>query len=205
MISTGKSDWPHDHTEDESTLSHHLNRALLVAAGIPPEAPAPKPEAKKEGKPAPPPPSAPPVRDPSKQPGEVDVVVGKNGLPQGIYESPSTHVTTTANDDASSTTSIPQQPGTMLFSSSLISQSREGHRETVLALPDWKVVVDVDNSRAGAEGVLRDLVARTREGTGEGRRTWTLPYRAVVLLCTSLPSPSAVHRLISSSARTRLS
>lgn len=71
----------------------------------------------------------------------------------------------------------------MLFSSSLVSQSREGHRETVLALPDWKVVLDVENSRAGAEGVLRDLVVRM-EGGKEGRRTWTLPYRAVVLLCT---------------------
>lgn len=178
VISTGKSDWPHDHTEDESTLSHHLNRALLVAAGITP-GPPPKPEAKKDEKSAPPPPPAPPVQDLSKEPGQVDVVVGKNGLPQGIYESPATHIT------AAESASIPQQPGTMLFSSSLISQSHEGHRETVLALPDWKVVIDVENSQAGAEGVLRDLVARSEN---KGRRTWTLPYRAVVLLCTS-PSP----------------
>lgn len=185
MVSTGKSDWPHDHTEDETGLSHHLNRALLESEGITPGPPPPKDQAKKDqgqkgDKPAPPPPA--PVQDPSKQPGQVDLVVGKNGLPQGIYET----LATPEGPAESSASSIPKQPGTMLFSSSLVSQSHEGHRETVLSIPDWKVVVDVTNDIEGARGVLTDLVAHPEGEDHGGRRTWTLPYRAVVLLCESI-------------------
>ncbi|KAJ9115905.1 hypothetical protein QFC22_005048 [Naganishia vaughanmartiniae] len=182
VISTGRSDWPHDHTEDETTLSHHLNNALMKAAGITP-APPPKPDQGGQGKDqkAPPPPP-PPIQQPTKPPGRIEIAVGKDGLPQGIYEAPATKITPSMQED--SPHGIPEQPGTMLFSSSLISQSHEGHRETVLAFPDWKVVVDVTNNQQGAEGVLTDLVSRT-EGQGDsGRRTWTLPYRAVVLLCS---------------------
>ncbi len=31
VVSTGKSDWPHDHTEEKSSLSHHLAKALESA------------------------------------------------------------------------------------------------------------------------------------------------------------------------------
>lgn len=105
--------------------------------------------------------------------------MGKNGLPQGIYEIPDT----ARAEIEPSASSIPKQPGTMLFSSSLVSQSHEGHRETVLSIPDWKVVVDVTNDIEGARGVLTDLVAHQDGRDHGGRRTWTLPYRAVVLLC----------------------
>ncbi|GHJ88293.1 hypothetical protein NliqN6_4695 [Naganishia liquefaciens] len=180
IVSTGKSDWPHDHTEDETGLSHHLNRALLEAEGITPgPPPPPKDKSKKENKSAPPPPAA--VQESTKQPGHVDLVVGKNGLPQGIYEIPDT---AGAEVEPSASTGIPKQPGTMLFSSSLVSQSHEGHRETVLSIPDWKVVLDVPNDIEGARGVLTDLVEHQDGQKRAGRRTWTLPYRAVVLLCS---------------------
>jgi hypothetical protein len=190
VVSTGKSDWPHDHTEDETGLSHHLTRALLESEGITPGPPPPEDQGKKGDKPAPPPPASAPVPDLSKQPGQVDLVVGKNGLPQGIYETPDT----TGAAAEPSKSSIPKQPGTMLFSSSLVSQSHEGHRETVLSIPDWKVVVDVTNDIEGARGVLTDLVAHQEGEDNGGRRTWTLPYRAVVLLCTSIGS-GGLHML----------
>ncbi|KAJ9121387.1 hypothetical protein QFC24_004725 [Naganishia onofrii] len=183
VISTGRSDWPHDHTEDETTLSHHLNNALMKAAGITP-APPPNPDqAGKEKDQKAPPAPPPPQQQPTNPLGKIEIAVGKDGLPQGIYEAPATQITPSM-DNESPSNGIPKQPGTMLFSSSLISQSHEGHRETVLAFPDWKVVVDVTNDERGAEGVLTDLVTRT-EGQGDTeRRTWTLPYRAVVLLCS---------------------
>ncbi|KAJ9108583.1 hypothetical protein QFC19_002299 [Naganishia cerealis] len=165
VISTGKSDWPHDHTEDESTLSHHLNHALLKAAGITP-VPPPKPDQGGKQKDLKAPPLPAPVQQTSKPPGEVEIVVGKDGLPQGIYEAPATQISPAMEEESSS--GIPKQPGTMLFSSSLISQSHEGNRETVLAFPDWKVVVDVTNDEKGAEGVLTDLVSRT-EGSHKRR------------------------------------
>lgn len=191
-MSTGKSDWPHDHTEDETGLSHHLNHALLESEGITPGPPPAKDQGKKGDNPAPPPPAPAPVAESSKQPGQVDLVVGKNGLPQGIYETPDT----AGAPVEPSKSSIPKQPGTMLFSSSLISQSHEGHRETVLSIPDWKVVVDVTNDIDGARGVLTDLVDPQEGENNGGRRTWTLPYRAVVLLCKSIGS-AGLHVLTS--------
>lgn len=157
----------------------------MKAAGITP-APPPKPDqsGKEKDQKAPPAPP-PPQQQNTNPPGKIEIAVGKDGLPQGIYEAPATQITPSM-DNESPSNGIPKQPGTMLFSSSLISQSHEGHRETVLAFPDWKVVVDVTNDERGAEGVLTDLVTRT-EGQGDTeRRTWTLPYRAVVLLCKSL-------------------
>ncbi|KAJ9107699.1 hypothetical protein QFC21_001159 [Naganishia friedmannii] len=197
VISTGRSDWPHDHTEDETTLSHHLNNALMKAAGITP-APPLKPDQggkEKDEKALPP---APPPPPPTNPPGMIEITVGKDGLPQGIYEAPATQITPSMQDEPSPT-GIPEQPGTMLFSSSLISQSHEGHRETVLAFPDWKVVVDVTNDERGAEGVLTDLVSRTEAQGDSARRTWTLPYRAVVLL--SAVSNGSDPRLLGSHKR----
>ncbi len=66
----------------------------------------------------------------------------------------------------------------------------------MLVFPDWKVVHEVENSREGAkeiwEGALEGSLGRAgrvlrederEEGVGR-RRSWVLPYRAVVLLCT---------------------
>ena len=82
-----------------------------------------------------------------------------------------------------------------LYSSSLISQADDPADQTVLVFPDWKVVHDVENSREGAkglyEGALDGALGRAgkltaEEEWGEGgarRRSWVMPYRAVVLLC----------------------
>jgi hypothetical protein len=72
----------------------------------------------------------------------------------------------------------------LLLSSSLISQSSRAENESVLLLPDWKVLHEVENSKQGAEDVWAkslgegDLGAKAKE-----IKSWTLPYRAVVLLC----------------------
>jgi hypothetical protein len=79
-----------------------------------------------------------------------------------------------------------------LFSSSLISQSDDPEDQTVLVFPDWKVCLEVENSQSGAkgmwEGVLEPKLGRAgrllaEEGGTERRRSWVLPYRAVILLC----------------------
>jgi hypothetical protein len=84
-----------------------------------------------------------------------------------------------------------------LFSSSLISQSDDPEDQTILVFPDWKVCLEVENSQDGAKGawngVLSPSLSRagrslTEEGGTERRRSWVLPYRAVVLLCMSMCS-----------------
>lgn len=136
VVSTGKSDWPHDHTEDKTSLSHHLAKVL----------PEPKSGKKNEAQ-------------------------DDDGVPPGIYDSAPL---------ASSRFG--------LFSSSLVSHSRHesgdsagGLHQSVLVFPDWQVVLDVENSPRGAQ----ELVDGVLGGGGAGRQqTWTLPYRAVVLLCS---------------------
>lgn len=84
---------------------------------------------------------------------------------------------------------IPHPP--TLYSSSLISQSDDPEDQTVLVLPDWKVVHDVENSKDGVKGLWEGVLAnelgraggRVQKGEVGRRRSWVLPYRAVVLLC----------------------
>lgn len=84
-------------------------------------------------------------------------------------------------------------PQPSLYSSSLISQSDDPEDQTVLVFPDWKVVHEVENSEAGAQGLWDAALASglgragqpgaAQDGVGR-RRSWVLPYRAIVLLCT---------------------
>jgi (2Fe-2S) ferredoxin len=63
-----------------------------------------------------------------------------------------------------------------------------------LVFPDWKVCLEVENSPEGAkalwDGALSGTLGRAgrllqNEGQGvERRRSWVLPYRAIVLLCS---------------------
>jgi hypothetical protein len=79
-----------------------------------------------------------------------------------------------------------------IYSSSLVSQSTDPSDQSVLVFPDWKVVHEVENSMPGAkelfDGTLDTSAGRggklseNPESVGR-RRSWTLPYRAVVLLC----------------------
>ncbi|KAK6905918.1 hypothetical protein L486_08199 [Kwoniella mangroviensis CBS 10435] len=81
-----------------------------------------------------------------------------------------------------------------LYSSSLISQSDDPSDQSVLVFPDWKVVHEIDNSLNGAKALYEnqlsgELGRAGKKGVDEDdelarRRSWVLPYRAVVLLCS---------------------
>jgi hypothetical protein len=81
-----------------------------------------------------------------------------------------------------------------IYSSSLISQSTDPSDETVLVFPDWRVVHEVENSKAGAKELWDGSIGWTAGRAGNlsehpdtvgRRRSWTMPYRAIVLLCES--------------------
>lgn len=62
-------------------------------------------------------------------------------------------------------------------------------RDTVLVLPDYKVVTEVERSHQGAEELFKDAVdpAVGRTGAiveGSDIRSYVLPYSCVILLCT---------------------
>lgn len=90
-----------------------------------------------------------------------------------------------------------------IYSSSLISQSTDPTDQSLLIFPDWKVVHELENSESGAQEIWDGILA---PGTGRSgqksmnaetvgrRRSWTLPYRAVVLLCKSTTHrPSSMY------------
>ena len=122
----------------------------------------------------------------------LDKHISKLSLPAPSKESTKLDYISPAGIPPPSTASpdITQPPS--LYSSSLISQSDDPEDQTVLVLPDWKVVHDIENSKEGVkglwDGVLSNKLGRagrtlTDEGGIERRRSWVLPYRAVVLLC----------------------
>ncbi|KAK8866114.1 hypothetical protein IAR55_001265 [Kwoniella newhampshirensis] len=152
VISTGKSDWERDHTDEKDSLAHHLAKVV-------------------ESAPA-------PCATPSKTADSSDT------LP---------YVSASAFPPPSAPLSSPIQPPPSLYSSSLISQSDDPSDQTVLVFPDWKVVHEVENSREGAQGLYAaalsgELGRAGKEGAEENgigrRRSWVLPYRAIVLLCS---------------------
>jgi len=179
VISTGKSDWERDHTvslppsvrlrdeadmgqDEKDGFAHQLYKHIQ---SLPPGTFA-RPE--KE------------PYDPRPQP--ISAFILPASLPP-----PST---------PTSSGQIRESPS--LYSSSLISQSDNPSDQTVLVFPDWKVVHEVENSREGARGLYEGSLegglgraGRVVGGKAEGqdgvgrRRSWVLPYRAVVLLCTS--------------------
>jgi hypothetical protein len=119
---------------------------------------------------------------PQKPPGRIDIVIGKNGLPQGISETP------LADLNPSPSKEPVKQPPTSLFSSSLISQSADDDQESVMIFPEWKIICEVANSSAGARAVLDGLVGQRTQ-----LKSWTLPYRAVVLLCSHKKRDKRCH------------
>jgi hypothetical protein len=81
-----------------------------------------------------------------------------------------------------------------LYSSSLITQSDDPEDQTVLVFPDWKVCLEVENSPKGAaalyKGALDGNLGRAGSASVDPKgieriQSWILPYRAVILLCTS--------------------
>ncbi|ORX37377.1 Sucrase/ferredoxin-like-domain-containing protein [Kockovaella imperatae] len=92
-----------------------------------------------------------------------------------------------------------------LYSSSLISQADDPEDQSVLVFPDWKVVHEVENTREGAERLYQDALRgglgkageasqseSDREGVGR-KRSWVLPYRAVILLCSHKRRDNRCH------------
>ncbi|TYJ52732.1 hypothetical protein B9479_006666 [Cryptococcus floricola] len=157
VISTGKSDWEKDHTDEKGSLAQYLSKVIDSAPAI----------------------KAPKGPDPS--------------LP---------YVTPSAFPPPSKPFSDPIAPPPSLYSSSLISQSDDPSDQSVLVFPDWKVVHEVEQSKAGAQElfdkVLNGELGRAgKSGTDDGgvgrKRSYVLPYRAVVLLCSHKKRDKRCH------------
>ncbi|RSH92993.1 hypothetical protein EHS25_008441 [Saitozyma podzolica] len=173
VISTGKSDWERDHTDEVDGFAHKLEKYISKAAV----------KEEKGGKGA---------KDKgAKDKGGKQEVDFSKRPPVSSYVLPAT--LPPPSTDVTQATAAHSAGMGSLFSSSLISQSDDPEDQTVLVFPDWKVCLEVENSQSGAkglwEGVLEPKLGRAgrllaEEGGTERRRSWVLPYRAVILLCS---------------------
>ncbi|KIP07026.1 hypothetical protein PHLGIDRAFT_433946 [Phlebiopsis gigantea 11061_1 CR5-6] len=78
------------------------------------------------------------------------------------------------------------------------SLSDEPKRDTVLVLPDYKIVTEVERSERGAEELFHDAVdpAVPRAGAavdGSDVRSYVLPYSCVILLCSHKRRDNRCH------------
>ncbi len=118
---------------------------------------------------------------------------------------PSTYIKPSAFPTPSTPLSKPVTQRPALYSSSMVSQSDDPTDQMALVFPDWKVCLEVENSPEGAkalwDGALSGTLGRAgrllqNEGEGvERRRSWVLPYRAIVLLCKSTRAIGSDSRL----------
>ncbi|TNY23737.1 cytochrome P450 oxidoreductase [Rhodotorula diobovata] len=181
LVSTGKSDWIREVTEDGESIPGLVRAAYdeTAAAGTP-----------------------------SEKKGLLGKIGGKlfGGDKKGEQEEgiPGVHPSSAAplaegavssklcaSDPSASgaTDTHTMRLGSSILSSSFISSSHEGHRESVIVLPDYKVVHEVEASRAAADELVKSYLRPEagRAGVGElsgSLRSWPLPYHCVILLCS---------------------
>lgn len=106
---------------------------------------------------------------------------------------PSTYIKPSAFPTPSTPLTKPVTQLPSLYSSSLVSQSDDPQDQMALVFPDWKVCMEVENSEAGAQSLWDNVLAGTIDRAGrplqnggegvERRRSYVMPYRAIVLLC----------------------
>ncbi|KAL7419248.1 hypothetical protein Q5752_006085 [Cryptotrichosporon argae] len=114
--------------------------------------------------------------------------------PKADASNPASAVSASQFPPPSATLNAPISVPPSLFSSSLLTQSDDPEDQTALVFPDWKVTLEVENSAAGAKALWDGALAgtlgragRALAGAGAGverRRSYVLPYRALVLLCS---------------------
>ncbi|GAA5908971.1 sucrase/ferredoxin-like domain-containing protein [Sporobolomyces salmoneus] len=78
-----------------------------------------------------------------------------------------------------------------VLNSSFVSNSHEGHRESVMVFPDYRIVHDVEAKKEHAKEMVERYLSVDNEGRrigesseGSQLKSWPLPYRAVILLCS---------------------
>ncbi|GAA5821872.1 hypothetical protein JCM3770_000627 [Rhodotorula araucariae] len=157
LVSTGKSDWIREVTDDAESIPGLVRVSFdeMAAAGTP-------------------------------SPG----LVGRLGeklfkkKEDGEGELPGVHPSSAAPPP-----DVAVSSKLSVLASSFISSSHEGHRESVIVLPDYKVVHEVEASRAAADELVKNYLRPEagRAGTGSlsgSLRSWPLPYHCVILLCS---------------------
>lgn len=111
---------------------------------------------------------------------------GEDGsLFKGVYPS---SISASSSSSSASNGSAPRPTRLSILSSSFLSSSDEDEVQSVILLPDFKVIHQVKETKETAaelvEGYLKPSVGRVGAPLSNSTlRSWPLPYSAVVLLC----------------------
>ncbi|GAA6064110.1 hypothetical protein JCM10212_002487 [Sporobolomyces blumeae] len=121
--------------------------------------------------------------------------------PEPIALPPGVHPTLSS----SITSSGPTSERLSILTSSFVSHARDPSHHSVMVFPDYKVVHDVEPSKDKAKEVVERYLGQDvgREGKPPQRslaassssslKSWPLPYRAVVLLCSHKTRDKRCH------------
>lgn len=165
VISTGKSNWVRDHTVSRGSefladMQDEKDSFSYQLSRVIQKQPVPDEKKSKGGNPL----------DPSTY------------IKASAFPTPSTPLTKP----------VAQLPA--LYSSSLVTQSDDPSDQMALVFPDWKVCMELGNSEPGAQSLWDNVLSgtlgragRPLQNNGDGvdrRRSYVMPYRAIVLLCT---------------------
>ncbi|GAA5909325.1 hypothetical protein JCM6882_000952 [Rhodosporidiobolus microsporus] len=86
-----------------------------------------------------------------------------------------------------------------ILASSFLSSSHTSDKQSLIVLPDFKIVHDISPTRADAEDLAKRYLVPSagRAGAAEAGestlRSWPLPYHAVVLLCSHKKRDKRCH------------
>ncbi|GAA5980799.1 hypothetical protein JCM10908_003872 [Rhodotorula pacifica] len=165
IVSTGKSDWIREVTDDEASIPglvkaeyDKLQKASGGQGGL---------LAKLGGK-----------------------VFGRSGNGEGDGKAakagedlPGVHPSSAAGSPDGSVSSL-----LSILTGSFISSSHHGHRESVISLPDFKIINEVEATSASAEELVKRYldpsVGRAGASLSGELKSWPLPYHCVILLCS---------------------
>ncbi|BGP52473.1 hypothetical protein JCM8202_000119 [Rhodotorula sphaerocarpa] len=162
LVSTGKSDWIREVTDDENSIQGlvkaEYERAEKASAGRPGLF--------------------------SKLSSKVFGGDGNKGKPAGgSAEAAGVHPSLVAPPSDGSVSSR-----LSILSASFISSSHHGHRESVISLPDFKIINEVEATAPSVEELvkryLEPSLGRAGSLTQGELRSWPLPYNCVILLCS---------------------
>ncbi|KAL8279133.1 hypothetical protein RQP46_008389 [Phenoliferia psychrophenolica] len=163
LISTGKSDWAREVTEEEESLAG-LVKIAYAGGGDGGKGPA-----KLLGKLL------------KKIPGAGEKEKEKDEGPlKGVY--PSSAVEPTPSEP------LATPPKLSILNASFLPSSHQDDVASVIVLPDFTIVQEVPETAEGAkqlvDGYLQPTIGRTGSLLPKNTRSWPLPYQAIVLLCS---------------------
>ena len=181
VISTGKSDWVREVTDEHASLAKYISDVNHKLGKKKQRHPVEeKDNANHEPK----------AISESRTVGENVSITTSRSDPSGSPVIPSLEKSPQHHSNPAGVHSYAEASRLSVLNGSQRSQGDDDNQHSVIVLPDYVVVSNVEQSLNGAEGFWRHAIASdvVRAGTErieQGLKTYVLPYNCLILLCAS--------------------